>query len=35
MVSSPFLKTFTVRLDGALSNLIWLEMFLHIAGGVD
>jgi len=29
------LETFKVRLDGALSNLIWLKMSLLIAGGLD
>jgi len=32
---APFLETFKVRLDGALSNLIYLKMSLLIAGGLD
>ena len=31
----PSLETFKARLDGALSNLIWLKMSLPIAGGLD
>ncbi|KAK4832697.1 hypothetical protein QYF61_025158 [Mycteria americana] len=33
VVDAPSLETFKVRLDGALSNLIWLKMSLLIAGG--
>ena len=33
-VDAPSLETFEVRLDGALSNLIYLKMSLHTAGGV-
>ena len=33
VVEAPFLKTFKARLDGALSNLIWLKMSLLTAGG--
>jgi len=32
-VDAPSLETFKARLDGALSNLIWLKMSLLIAGG--
>jgi len=35
VVDAPSLATFKVRLDGALSNLIWLKMSLLIAGGLD
>jgi len=31
----PLLETFKVRLGRALSNLIWLKMFLLIAEGLD
>ncbi len=34
-VDAPSLETFKARLDGALSNLIWLEMSLLLAGGLD
>jgi len=30
---APSLGTFKARLDGALSNLVWLEMSLLLAGG--
>jgi len=30
----PSLETCKARLDGALSNLVWLKMSLLIAGGV-
>ncbi|KAK4832949.1 hypothetical protein QYF61_026605 [Mycteria americana] len=33
VVGVPALETFKVRLDGALSNLIYLKMSLLIAGG--
>jgi len=33
VVDAPSLETFQVRLDGALSSLIWLKMSLLIAGG--
>ena len=33
VVYAPSLEPFTVRLDGALSNLIWLKMSLLMAGG--
>jgi len=32
VVETPFLETFQVRLDGALSNLVWLKMSLLTAG---
>jgi len=32
---APSLETSQVRLDGGLSNLIWLKMSLLIAGGLD
>ncbi|KAK4824218.1 hypothetical protein QYF61_012132 [Mycteria americana] len=32
---APSLETFQVRLDGALSNLLWLKMSLLMAGGLD
>jgi len=34
VVEAPSLETFTVRLDGALSNLILLKMSLLTAGWV-
>jgi len=34
MVNAPSLETFKVRLDGALSSLVWLKMSLLIAWGV-
>jgi len=30
----PSLETFQARLDGALSNLVWLKMSLLTAGGL-
>jgi len=33
-VEAPSLETFKARLDGALSNLVWLEMSLLTAGGL-
>jgi len=33
VVEAPSLDTFQARLDGALSNLVWLEMSLLTAGG--
>jgi len=33
VVDAPALETLKVRLDGALSNLVWLKMSLLIAGG--
>ena len=35
LVHVPFLETFKVRLDGALSNLIRLKMSLLLAGQLD
>ncbi|MCQ4078940.1 hypothetical protein FK519_29735 [Klebsiella pneumoniae] len=35
VVDAPSLETFKARLDEALSNLIWLEMSLLLAGGLD
>ena len=34
VVDAPYLETFKVRLDGALSNQIWLKASLLIAGRV-
>jgi len=34
VVETPSLERFKVRLDGALSNLIWLKMSLLTAGRV-
>jgi len=34
VVEAPPLETFKARLDGALSNLVWLEMSLITAGGL-
>jgi len=35
VVEAPSLETFKARLDGALSNLVWLKMSLMAAGGLD
>jgi len=35
VVNAPSVEIFKVRLDGTLSNLIKLEMFLLTAGGLD
>jgi len=35
VVDAPSLEKFKARLDGALSNLIWLKISLLIAGGLD
>ena len=35
VVDASSLETFKVRLDRALSNMIWLEMSLLTAGGLD
>ena len=35
VVDAPFLETFQVRLDGALSILIYLKLSLLIAEGLD
>jgi len=34
VVDAPSLETFKARLDGALSNLVWLKMSLLTAGGL-
>jgi len=34
VADAPALETFNVRLDGDLSNLVWLQKSLPIAGGV-
>jgi len=34
VVETPSLETFKARLDGALSNLVWLKMSLLIAEGL-
>jgi len=34
VVEAPCLETFKVRLDGALSNLVWLKMSLLTAEGL-
>ena len=33
VVEVPSLKTFKARLDGPLSNVVWLKMSLLTAGG--
>jgi len=35
VVDAPSLETFKARLDGALSNLMWLKMSQLVAGGLD
>ena len=35
IMDDPPLEMFQARLDGSLSNLIWLKMSLAIAGGLD
>jgi len=35
VVDAPSLVTSQTRLDGALSNLIWLKLSLLMAGGLD
>ena len=35
VADAPSLDMFKVRLDGALSNLVWLKMSLPMAGGLD
>jgi len=35
VVEAPSLETFQARLEGALSNLVWLKMSLLTAGGLD
>jgi len=34
VVEAPSLETFKARLDGALSNLVWLKLSLLTAGGL-
>jgi len=34
VIEAPSLETFQAKLDGALSNLVWLKMSLLIAGRV-
>jgi len=34
-VAAPSLTVFKARLDGALSNLVWWEMSLLMAGGLE
>ena len=34
VVDAPSLETFKARLDGALSNLIWVKVSLLSAGGL-
>jgi len=34
VVEVPCLETFKARLDGSLSNLVWLKISLLTAGGV-
>ena len=34
VMEAPSLETFKARLDGALSNLVWLKMSLLTAGGL-
>jgi len=34
VVEAPFLETFKVRLDGALSNVVCLKMSLLTSGGL-
>jgi len=35
VVGAPSLEAFQARLDGALSNLMWVKMSLLMAGGLD
>jgi len=35
VLSAPSLETSKAKLDGALSNLIWLKMSLPMTGGLD
>jgi len=35
VVDALSLEAFKVRLDGALSNLIWLKIALYVAGDLD
>ena len=34
-VAAPSLAAFKVRLDGALSNLVWWKVSLPMVGGLD
>ena len=34
-VDAPFLEVSKARTHGALSNLVWWEVFLHMAGGLE
>ena len=34
VVDAPSLQTFKARLDGALSNLVWVKMSMLTAGGL-
>jgi len=34
VVEAPSLESFKARLDGALSNMVWLKMSLLTAGGL-
>jgi len=34
-VAAPYLAVFKARLDGALSNLVWLKVSLPMAGGLE
>jgi len=35
VLDAPCLETFKARLDGALSNLVWWEVSLHLTGGLE
>jgi len=35
VVDAPSLEAFKARMDGALSNLVWWEMSLPVAGGLE
>jgi len=35
VVAAPSLAVFKARLDGALSNLVWWNMSLLVAGGME
>jgi len=34
VVEAPSLETFKARLDGSLSNLVWLKISVFTAGGL-
>jgi len=34
-VDAPSLEVFKARLDGALSNLVYWKVLLHVAGGLE